>query len=691
MKVLKNLRTHTNWIILTLLVSIASLIKFIVINRYILPPGMDPGSWLTLAHGYFGGQWCGTHFRHPPLFFVVLGFFGTFFDELIVNKIMGALSFSLIAVPTFFIVKHITGNSRWFAFLASILTLFVDAYMEMLGWGAYPNGLAIVFMFSTFYFVLRYAEKDAKRNLIFVGLFSTLTALTHHLSTLVLISTGLVYVVIASIFGERKRNLLVCLFTTIPCLLILLLIGVLANQTQSITYVNEASFYLRRLSWGKLMYVYGCPFSQVMLVLGSLGVVATWKRGELFPLLLGWFLTPFLLTQLYLVKFPTDYVRFIFYSVQPIIIATAYLFFLIMKRVEKMKFKLRPSKYVALLCIITFGVAEVVAGITQLYFVADYYQRDRKDDYYAVLTWIKENTPKDAVVVATDYYDYWIRGFSQRRVLSAHKSVWLFSPEEVEMAKAAYLLLFGTYEINNGYVRARGMEPIEGTCTPLIGVRWEGKYQDILFLQDRFSKVILDDDSICLYIPWLEWNRTSNWVERSDVGATYQTLYDLEGINITKSVSIKYGLPEAEVTYKAESPKVEAINVTAYIWYSFKIQNVSVSSGELTMTNGKTVVNITCPNANITLNLPYLHIISNSRTLKISLKAKPKTISTPRIETFDYREILKKYNVTYILCEGRLDAGYIPRFKAEDERFQMVFRNPSGTIFKVIATNGEQS
>jgi len=689
-----------DWTVLILVISFGFLVRFGAINRYTAPPGTDPGSWLALAHIYLTGDTSFIWFPapgHPPLFPIVLGFLAMLLGDLFALKIMGALSFTLMALPTYLMVKHYSSKS--FAFAAALLTIFNDAYMEMTGWGAYMNAFALTFTFTAFYFIMLGIEGGRKRDLVLAGFFSALIGLTHHLTALVFFAIIIIYLLLELAIGSKRKSVLIpTSFSVLCCILTLAPFIIMVYSSVPPVVFNEAAFFKRRATLGGLAYVYRYFTSWALLPLGIFGIGKLYKdqRKDFSMFLLSWALVPFLLTQLYLVGLPTDYSRFLFYSIQPLIIATTYILFILNRKnphlvQQKGNIKLSNIRHLKKLVFVIFTVMYIISamafGFRHLYFAADWYQNIKESDY-ELLMWIKNNTPKDSVIVATSYHDYWITGLTHRKVLSAHPLEWVFTEGEAEMSRSASLILFGTYEIDNGYIRARGMEPCEGTATPLIGVKWQGEYQDIFFLQDSFTIVKFNNEES---IPLFSWesegtNRTSTWIKRGSEEAIYQTIYGLGHLEIKKSVSIKYGIPVVEITYEVNgTSNVEEIDLMGFIWYDFHMENFSIGNETFMLTDKKTVVFIALTNSrSISLNPPYIHLKFKPETFKITIYAEPKTLSKPiTVRTLDAYELIERYNVTHILSRGLLDAGYNPRFIADKKHFKIAYENEAGSIFEI--------
>ncbi len=85
---------------------------------------------------------------------------------------------------------------------------------------------------------------------------------------------------------------------------------------------------------------------------------------------------------------------------------------------------------------------------------ANFYTTIQKPEATA-LDWIKNNTPENSVLVADHLYGWWLSGIGERTTLSAAGLEFLIYAHELEVAKAAQLLLDTNYYMDNGLIQVR--------------------------------------------------------------------------------------------------------------------------------------------------------------------------------------------------------------------------------------------
>jgi hypothetical protein len=188
-------------------------------------------------------------------------------------------------------------------------------------------------------------------------------------------------------------------------------------------------------------------------------------------------------TQGYLVGIYTDYNRFLYYILFPVIVLIAmgidhgsdffariintYLSFTIeasQTARNASKFASRAKSHLTrqniysgfILGLLLFAFLAVPIFVTpfQGVVVQSFYQVI-DDPRYEAIQWARQNTQTGSIFVSDALYGWWFSGFAQRPTLSAVDPQYLTLSREFEPAKAAKSLLDTDYVIDNGLIQVR--------------------------------------------------------------------------------------------------------------------------------------------------------------------------------------------------------------------------------------------
>jgi hypothetical protein len=398
---------------------------------------------------------------------------------------------SLIVLCGFLIARYFWGEST--AFIVAFLVAISRFDIEMLLWGGYPNVIPLMLMPLIFYL---YLERERFSLIPFIVTTTFLTGaifLTHSLSAVMFVGITFSTVVLVAIFSKRvrvsKTHLLIWL---LPLFLGAVLVSpFLAEAVPAYLSANAETFTggvsdirLALLSTRVLPLEWVIPlFASVIFFF----LFSKKYRGNYFTvpafLLTLWMLIPLIFTQGYLVGLYTDYNRFLYYIILPLIIMIALgidhgagffsrviVTYLSLTRKMPQTFTNTTETRSRVLPHLTRKriYAGFVLGFLLFAFLAvplfltpfqgtniqSFYQT-MTDPGYEAMQWTRENTPVGSVFVSDALYGWWFSGFAERPTLSAVDPQYLTLAREFEPAKVAKNLLDTDYMIDNGLIQVR--------------------------------------------------------------------------------------------------------------------------------------------------------------------------------------------------------------------------------------------
>jgi hypothetical protein len=174
-----------------------------------IPPGVDPGDWITRSGAYVGlpvppAASFGSPYIYPPLLFPLLGGLLRFFGSPIpTGFVAGGLlllffGFSLIYVAS----KFIRFGPLQLGFVGACV--FSGTLLYMLLWGAYPNFFAFIFLNLTFVYLLLFARTGERLPGLLLGVSLTLLYLAHSLTFAIgIVTVGVTAVLLLLVVGPR--------------------------------------------------------------------------------------------------------------------------------------------------------------------------------------------------------------------------------------------------------------------------------------------------------------------------------------------------------------------------------------------------------------------------------------------------------------------------------------------------------
>jgi len=700
------------WLAVIFETGIIFTIRLTVINNFLAPTGCDPANCLTVLHALNGYNIVGYPIEvlYPPLYFyLILQPLVSIFGELQALKVSAALLFSIITIPFFALVKKIISND-FIALLTSGLFSFAEGYSAMICWGGQPNMLAIFFMLTSIYFFYKMVENNSRRDSIIAGVFLSLTAGSHQLTLPIYVFTLIFSIPIIYMI---KRQ---CFFPFLKNFLILVIVGALLSIPYLATYsyyINSfynsltpkisTTFDLAPLIFGFEYIFQNKPAWTIVIILSVVCPILDFKNNELAVVLIVSLSLSILVHAFLLLPggIPT---RPLFFIYIPIFLAFSIFLSLVNKFIKNEHRK--PTYYKRLLVVVSLALIFMVS----ISLVTTSYTRFEKGTkYYNVadgeviqaLTWLRENTPPNAIILANDlFHSWWIEGYALRKAYMPGSSAFYVAQQrEFDVANK---IISGNYVLDNLYLRVSDNFPA-AFYNPLISVNTGRVYQKLLYFNDNRARLVVSANnsvSECsLYR--LEKSNKVDVVVDNDLGSiTYSYFWDLTVINRTLKL---YSKPQTIVTYD--------ITLTNCTMKSFEIIiNIHPDSRINTSSigNGTVLLSLSDPHGRV-INV-MINILTNGKIIDIGkaisfgkfiiyfvfnttnthLHTEFRILVEPKVQPvynnvqfFNSLELIKTYGINYLFINKKFVVD-VNRFTYNSEWFKPVFENSRILIFKVM-------
>jgi hypothetical protein len=447
----------------------------------------------------------------------------TSIPDYLAHALVASFFSSFIVLCAFLIGRRVWGESTGFivAFLVAISRFDV----EMLVWGGFPNAVTLLLIPVVFYLYLERERLSAVPFLVTTTLLSGAIFLTHSLSAVMFVSITFSTVVIATIFSKRldisKKHILLWLA---PIFLGAILVSpFLVEAVPAYSGANSETFTggvtdIRQA----LLSTRVLPLEWVIPLFASVIFFFLFFRkykGKFFTvpalLLTLWILVPMLFTQAYLVGIYTDYNRFLYYIISPLILLIALgidhgagffaritdTYLSLTKKASQIKESVSKKSRVvshlsrkriyAVFALAFFFIAFFMVPI----FLTPYrgvelqsFYQTMNDSGYEAIQWARQNTPAGSVFVSDAYYGWWFSGFAERPTLSAVDPQYLSLAREFEPAKVAKNLIDTNYVIDNGLIQVREDGGYIGRHNPMFLAKLNWTYFPYSFLNFNNNK-----------------------------------------------------------------------------------------------------------------------------------------------------------------------------------------------------------
>jgi len=164
-----------------------------MIQQNAVPPGGDPGTWLSTAKAYVGQNvpTQAVPLAYPPVLFPLLGLaiLGTG-GPIAAAQVFAPTLYFVLGLAIFYLATQMF-QSRVVALVTLTFVLLDPQLLQMVFWGAYPNLLGFVFLYLAFAGLILVGKGSGSRGAAMFWVFASLAVLTHSLTGLVLAGTTL--------------------------------------------------------------------------------------------------------------------------------------------------------------------------------------------------------------------------------------------------------------------------------------------------------------------------------------------------------------------------------------------------------------------------------------------------------------------------------------------------------------------
>ena len=623
-------KISNKYLLLFLVLAFAFLYRMLLMHWATYPPGADIGLHESIvnsitASGNTNFLWNdyqmggGLSLTFPGYhIFVAHIILITGLPDYLAHSLVVSFFSAFIVLCAFLITRKVWGEST--AFIVAFLVAISRFDIEMLLWGGYPNVIPLMLIPLIFYL---YLERERFSLVPFIVTTTFLTGalfLTHSLSAVMFVGITFSTVVLVAIFSKRvrvsKNHLLIWL---LPLFLGALLVSpFLAEAAPAYLSANAETFTggvsdirLALLSTRVLPVEWVIPLFACVIFFF---LFSKKYRGNFFTvpafLLTLWVLIPMLFTQGFLVGLYTDYNRFLYYIILPVIILIAvgidhgagffsriivtYLSFTrkmpqTFTNTTETRSRVLPhltrkriyAGFVLGFLLLSFLAVPLFLTPFQGTTIQSFYQT-MTDPGYEAMQWARQNTPVGSIFVSDALYGWWFSGFAERPTLSAVDPQYLTLAREFEPAKVAKSLLDTDYMIDNGLIQVREDGGYIGRHNPMFLAKLNWTYFPYPFFNFNNDEttilVRIGDDS--KFFDLTQLPVTEMHTETTSDKAVISVSKRNDFLNYTQSITVYKGVRFVNMSITVEST-IEDVSV-------YGVRFILQTKGEL-IDRGRTI------------------------------------------------------------------------------------------------------
>ncbi len=707
------------------------------LNSNILNLILEQGNLPTWNPYHMGGE----PLTNQPGFHFFATFVVMFTGMPILSALMVIAAFfsSFVVFPAYLIARRLWRSSST-GILAAFFVTVSSLSFEMLGWGGYPNIVTLFLITAIVYLFLRNHDHAYRSDFMVSGLLLGSLLLTHLLSFFVLTSVLVTYIIVLSVGYALKHKRISQSLRPARLFVVSIVLGILLISPW---LVRVSNFYLDMASQGvffggmtqnkNLLFSNRAIDVSILFLSGAVVLIFFMlkaSRGRYVDsqslLFVVWFLVPLFLTQSYLVNIITDYQRFVYFVDFPSLIILSAGVFYILRYVSTAVKKYSVGKYqryekislgtaFAATILIIYLTLPLMITPSQTLYKMNFYTTINNPEANA-MNWIQQRTSTSAVLVADHLYGWWLSGVAQRSTLSAVPAEFLLYPYEIDVAKAALMLLDTDYYIDNGVIQVREDGGFISRRNPVFGIDLPGGIpRHLFYFKDTETTIYYQTNQTKGTLDLSEMNMTdAHWISRNDNSAVLAMTRENNLFTIDRTLRVERGANSAELSYQISPRQPE----TSINWVRFMLHTIEGNivydqnmlgfydplarvCGEVIFRSNNPEVKMFPGSGGNTAELLYTNENDSSIEVKFLfgffdaekmsysqiLDAYDRFMQNPQqivsnlpLITYDYLEIIKDYDVSYVVCR---DPEMYPKF-SNDPHFQVAYSNEDVTIFRVI-------
>jgi hypothetical protein len=552
-------------------------------------PGTDTGQWIMYSRYYIGESV--PFYRVPlgvsPIIPLLIGI-SSFLtgNPLLSVKLIASIIFSFLGLTTYLVVKEIYDD------IAGIIALYAVMlgqylFVYLISFGGFPQLFSIVTLNIGLLCVVKYFKQPQKEIFLWgTALAGLIVALSHYPSfPSFFLSVFMSYILFTWSNKMNFVNVIKYNIKTLGLPFIFWLIYTILFFKEETSYITNPAGYYRRGITEITFFFKDISNTPIVLLFFALALISVaflsfWgltRNRRLFLLLALWFLSPIsIMLGLNLLKVGTDYPRFIYLFIEPLIWSLSIFLSILATKNNFFEGKFihsaRSAFSIFRLTLVIFLL--VVITVNSLFSFnlfpnsLTYFSIKRDDDFKSALTEIS-SYPDGKLVLAPFLESMWIEGLTGKPTLFFNEFRYLYRPGELNRAIDAFLLTNGNLiAAENGYLFVRFYgSSLRDLSETVVSFHSKGEYSDVFVIDDKYLNLSLSQNGIEIILNF-EKNFSGCQVPRlqiSDQDISIQCDYYSEAfsppLHIIKTTTIDKDSAEIAISFWAN------IEVTRYIFY----------------------------------------------------------------------------------------------------------------------------
>jgi len=643
------------------------IIKYLILNRYLLPPGNDAPMYMIMGKTFLEGKPLVA--GYPPLVPLIF-----FFGGIPIAKVYGPLMSSLLGMVTYLILNELTHNKLIALIgcaIGAVGSVFY-AYESSLAWGNNAMLTSLVLGMLLYWLFIRFSHAEARLyHFVICLVISFLLGLTHILA-FIFYFVMIINLMFAGIKKARfaLKGFLVFILPGLSALPF-----IINSAGETVENPSVRSNTLNVSGFGSINPSYSLLDIVFDIMILSLAVVGTYVLYRFYKpnskILISGFGIPILLAlSLQILQFPTFYARFLDFSIPPLIVLSS-----LSIGYFSASFLKKSKKQVAVALLVVILLTALTWSI-MIYRLSSRVENDaliRASEYEAI-RWLTENTGSDSKIAATFPLGAWIEVLTGRKVISGfHQADAITTREPLRIYRDVEIMQLANYYRELGFFRVYEMSPLSGTLSPLISTYSydRGKFINVLWVDEGLS-----------YVNGRPLNQSLTKWQLSPDGT-----YVVEGEDATKQLSIQ--MKKVSISYNFTNPSKFQLTF-------FFNPEVAYRQEDAAILGPKIVVERLAPIVVEARNATIIWYFRDATKGLLGIRIEYKSIKSVRIEVYttssepipnnDFtasrQQTMAAYNIDYIVVykDGLESAWAVSMLKRADKA---VFENRDVAIFKV--------